>query len=79
MRLLLDDYETNAQDGEYYHDYYKRMGNKHFYAFLKPLGDLTSATPDEYIDWGEDHNFILHTSVGECAGVIIDSGSHIVL
>jgi sulfite reductase (ferredoxin) len=72
LRLLLDDYETNALEGEYYHDYYKRMGNKHFYGFLKPLGDTTNVTPDEYIDWGEDHNFILHTSVGECAGVIID-------
>jgi len=29
-------------------------------------------TPDEYIDWGQDKNFILHTAVGECAGVMID-------
>jgi sulfite reductase (ferredoxin) len=72
LRLLLNDYETNAKDGEYYHDYYKRLGQKYFYAILKPLGDLTTVTPTDYIDWGEDHNFILHTSVGECAGVIID-------
>jgi len=39
---------------------------------LKPLGDLTNITPEEYIDWDEDHNFILHTATGECAGVIID-------
>jgi sulfite reductase (ferredoxin) len=72
IRLLLNDYEANGFDGEYYHDYYKRLGKNHFYALLKPLGDLTTVVPTDYIDWGEDHNFILHTSVGECAGVIID-------
>ena len=72
LRLILDDYETNANEGEYYHDYYKRMGQKHFYGFLKPLGDTTNTTPVEYIDWGQEQNFVLHTAVGECAGVIID-------
>lgn len=72
LRMLLDDYETNALEGEYYHDYYKRLGRNHFYGMLKPLGDVTATSPIEYIDWGEEHNFILHTAVGECAGVIID-------
>jgi sulfite reductase (ferredoxin) len=72
LRLILDDYETNAQEGEYYVDYYKRLGQKHFYGFLKPLGDVTNTLPLEYIDWGQENNFVLHTSVGECAGVIID-------
>jgi sulfite reductase (ferredoxin) len=72
LRLLLNDYETNSLDGEYYHDYYKRMGQKHFYGFLKPLGDTTTVTPTDYIDWGQEQNFHLHTSVGECAGVMID-------
>jgi sulfite reductase (ferredoxin) len=72
LRLILDDYENNANEGEYYHDYYKRMGQKHFYGFLKPLGDTANTTPLEYIDWGQENNFVLHTSVGECAGVIID-------
>jgi len=72
LRLLFNDYETNSHDGEYYHDYFKRMGRNHFYTFLKPLGDLTTLVQEDYIDWGEDHKFILHTAVGECAGVIID-------
>jgi sulfite reductase (ferredoxin) len=72
LRLLLDDYEHNAFDGEYYHDYFKRQGNKYFYAILKPLGDLTTLEQVDYIDWGQDENFILHTAVGECAGVMID-------
>jgi sulfite reductase (ferredoxin) len=72
LRLLLTDYETNSLDGEYYHDYFKRLGRIHFYQLLKPLGDITTTTPEEYIDWGQEHNFILHTAVGECAGVMID-------
>lgn len=72
LRLLLDDYEANSHDGEYYHDYFKRMGRNYFYTFLKPLGDLTTLEQNDYIDWGEKHKFVLHTAVGECAGVIID-------
>ncbi len=72
LRLLLTDYEANAFDGEYYHDYFQRLGRNHFYTLLKPLGDITNTSPIEYIDWGQDNNFILHTAVGECAGVIID-------
>lgn len=72
LRLLLNDYETNSLEGEYYHDYFIRMGRNHFYTFLKPLFDITTVTPQDYIDWGEERNFILHTAVGECAGVMID-------
>lgn len=79
LRVLLDDYETNAFDGEYYHDYYKRLGQKHFYALLKPLGDMTSLEPLDYIDWGQEENFVLHTTVGECAGVMIDLVSTLLL
>lgn len=72
LRLLLNDYEANGLPGEYFHDYFLRMGRMHFYTFLKPLGDMTTLVPTDYIDWGEEHNFVLHTAVGECAGVMID-------
>lgn len=72
LRLLLDDYEEKALEGEYFHDYYKRLGRNYFYTLLKPLGDLTILAPLDYIDWGQEQNFVLHTAVGECAGVIID-------
>lgn len=72
LRVLLTDYEENSTDGEYYHDYFKRLGRNHFYQLIKPFADMTSVAPDEYIDWGQDRNFVLHTAVGECAGVIID-------
>lgn len=72
LRLLLDDYEENSLEGEYYHSYFARRGRNHFYTLLKPLSDVTSAAPEEYIDWGKDTNFVLQTAVGECAGVVID-------
>jgi len=72
LRLLLDDYETNGLEGEYFHEYYKRLGRNYFYTMLKPLADLAVLTPADYIDWGQEENFVLHTAVGECAGVIID-------
>ncbi|MEJ0033641.1 MAG: HEPN domain-containing protein [Bacteroidota bacterium] len=72
LRILLNDYEKNADEGEYYHEYFKRKGDKYFYAMLKPLAELSELTQEDYIDWGEDHKFKLQTAVGECAGVIID-------
>ena len=72
LRILLNDYEANSVDGEYYHTYFQRRGRTHFYALLKPLGDLTTVVPTDYIDWGQDANFVLQTAVGECAGVMID-------
>ncbi len=79
LRLLLNDYDTNGFEGEYYHDYFQRLGRNHFYTLLKPLGDITQTVPVEYIDWGQERNFVLHTAVGECAGVIIDLVSTLLL
>jgi len=72
LRILLTDYEQNAYEGEYYHDYFKRQGDKYFYGLLKPLQDTVDLAPEFYVDWGEEHKFKLQTAVGECAGVIID-------
>lgn len=72
LRALLDDYETHAQDGEYYKDYFKRQGKMYFYNLLKPLANLNDVIETDYIDWGQEQNFFVQTAVGECAGVIID-------
>jgi sulfite reductase (ferredoxin) len=72
LRTLLDDYDTHAQEGEYYKDYFKRQGKMYFYNLLKPLADLNDVIDTDYIDWGQEHNFFVQTAVGECAGVIID-------
>lgn len=72
LRLLLSDYEANALEGEYFHEYYRRLGRNYFYTMLKPLADLAALKPSDYVDWGQEDHFVLHTAVGECAGVIID-------
>lgn len=73
LRLLLTNYEENSTEGEYFHNYYARMGGrKYFYDVLKPLADVSETTPLEYIDWGGEDKYKLETAVGECAGVIID-------
>ncbi|WP_343701501.1 nitrite reductase [Chitinophaga sp.] len=72
LRTLLYDYETNAKNGELFHDYYDRNGEKYFYELLKPLADLTAVKDDDFIDWGKEDTFATAIGVGECAGVMID-------
>lgn len=72
LRVLLEDYDNNKQEGEYFADYYWRQGKMYFYALLKPLADTETLTQDDFIDWGSEDAFAVHKAVGECASVIID-------
>ncbi|MFY0651457.1 MAG: HEPN domain-containing protein [Cyclobacteriaceae bacterium] len=72
LRHLLDDYQENRNDGEYYADYYRRQTKDYFYQMLKPHADQSTLQPSDYIDWGKAEQFVVETEVGECAGVIID-------
>jgi sulfite reductase (ferredoxin) len=72
LRTLLQDYETNAFEGEYYNDYFRRRGDKYFYSLLKPLTDLSTLENSDYIDWDHDEPFQTEVGVGECASVLID-------
>ncbi len=72
LRTLLNDYEANAFEGEYYNDYFLRQGNKYFYSMLKPLADLTTVVSSDYIDWDHEEPFQTEVGVGECASVLID-------
>lgn len=72
LRTILNDYETNSAEGEYFNSYYDRQGEKYFYALLKPLTDLSSVVDSEFIDWGQSDQFQTEIGVGECASVIID-------
>ncbi|AHM62511.1 ferredoxin--nitrite reductase [Flammeovirgaceae bacterium 311] len=72
FRLILDDYDANASEGEYFNDYVARKGKMHFYGLLKPLADLNKLVPSDYVDWGHDENFIPEIGMGECAGVSYD-------
>ena len=72
LRVLLNNFEENAQDGEYFHEYYDRQGEKYFYNLLKPIADLTTLVDSDFIDWGATDSFATEIGVGECAGVMID-------
>ncbi len=72
LRVLLNNYEENATEGEYFNDYYDRQGEKYFYTLLKPIADLSTLVPDDFIDWGHTEKFETEIGVGECASVIID-------
>jgi len=72
LRSILNDYEDNATEGEYFNDYYRRQGKQYFYAMLKPLADPKTFTDDEFFDYGQDQHFTPEIGVGECAGVMYD-------
>lgn len=72
LRNLLNDYEKNSLEGEYFNSYYDRLGKNYFQQLLRPLTNLSTIREDDYIDWGNEEEFKTHVGVGECAGVIID-------
>ncbi len=72
VRLLLDDYSAYEAEEEYFNRYYQHHGKRYFYDLLKPLADLETLAPDDYIDWGEELTFTPEIGVGECAGVMYD-------
>jgi sulfite reductase (ferredoxin) len=72
LKRVLDDYEANSTEGETFHDYYDRQGKDYFYQMLKPVADLTTLVPEEFVDWGHVENYHTAIGVGECAGVMID-------
>jgi sulfite reductase (ferredoxin) len=72
LRSILNDYETNAEEGEYFNDYYRRQGKHYFYAMLKPLADTKTFSDDDFFDYGQEEHFIPEIGVGECAGVMYD-------
>ena len=73
VRAILDHYQTNANEGEYFNHYYERIGGKKlFYTLLKPLAETESLVDTDLMDWGQDHLYKQAIGVGECAGVILD-------
>ncbi|GAB3810822.1 nitrite/sulfite reductase [Pontibacter rugosus] len=67
LRYVLNDYQAKKQEGERFNAYYDRNGKDYFYQLLKPLTDLTTLTPDDFIDWGHQNDFQPAIGVGECA------------
>ncbi|MEZ5001518.1 MAG: nitrite/sulfite reductase [Chitinophagales bacterium] len=78
VRRVLDDYEDQANDGEYFNAYYTRQGKKYFYDLLKDLGHKDSIAGQDFIDWGHNEEYVQEIGVGECAGVSYDMVSTII-
>ncbi len=72
LRWLINDYEANNAEGEYFNNYYRRRGKDYFYQLLKPLANLEKLSPLDFVDWGRSEDFQTAIGVGECAGVMID-------
>jgi len=72
LRMLLNDFGDQREEGEYFSHYYLRKGEKYFYHLLKPLTDLTTLVNDDFVDWEQEEKFETAIGIGECAGVKID-------
>lgn len=72
LRWLLDDFDTNSENGETFLKYYLRKETDYFYQNLKGYADITTLTPKDFMDWGTDVTYEKAIGVGECAGVTID-------
>ncbi len=72
LRTILNDYSAKQDTYNSFLDYYDDMGKDYFYQLLKPIADQETVTVDEFIDWGQNEEFIRAIGVGECAGVVID-------
>lgn len=72
VRTLLNDYEENATEEEYFNAYFRRRGKRYFYDILKHIADVKTLRDEDYQDWGKVDDFVPEIGVGECAGVMMD-------
>ncbi len=79
LRIILDDFEKNAEKGEKFVAYYDRQGQMYFYEILKPLAGTEDVVDADFIDWGNEKPYVKAVGVGECAGVVIDLVSTLLL
>lgn len=71
LRVLLNDFDQNA-NGLDFLSYYDQQGQIYFYELLKELGDATTVTESDSVDWGHNEAYAVAVGVGECAGAMID-------
>jgi len=69
LRLILNDYALSEKS---FLDYYDEKGERYFYDLLKPLSGTENLLETDYLDWGHTRQYEKAVGVGECAGVVID-------
>jgi sulfite reductase (ferredoxin) len=72
VRSLLDNYQQYMLVDENFNDFFKRMGEKHFYTLLKPLGELKEVEQFHLTDWGNEKAYETKIGIGECAVPMMD-------
>lgn len=72
LRAILNDYSAKGEPYGSFLNYYDGLGKDYFYQLLKPIADQETVTNEDFIDWGQNEEFIRAIGVGECAGVVID-------
>lgn len=76
FRALINNYNENKTEGEYYNNYYQRQvaGDKlYFFTLLKPFTVLPDEIPTDFLtDWGDKEQYVKEVGIGECAGVVLD-------
>ena len=77
LRTVLIDFEQHQLPLETFADYFLRVGDRYHYDLLQPHVD--GDAPDLFVDWGGDQAFQPEIGVGECAGVVIDLVSTLLL
>lgn len=78
VSALLEDFEDGANLDEHFTEYVLRKGKKYFYDLLKHLADKDSLVDTDFLDWGQEKEYVQAIGVGECAGVAYDMLSAIV-
>ncbi|MDE2900274.1 MAG: hypothetical protein OXN15_04530, partial [Chloroflexota bacterium] len=70
IKLIVDDYVENRNDGEIFNDYVDRIGAASYEDLLKPVStvpELGRETIHYYIDWNRDVLYKVERGEGECA------------
>ncbi len=78
LRIILDDFENNGEENEYFNTYFWRLGKRYFYDLLKPLAAIETIVDTDLVDWGHSDTYKQAIGVGECAGVSYDMVSAII-
>lgn len=67
VRQILAFYQQDRQPGESFGSWVTRTPDKAIVECLRPLVEVTNATEDIFLDWGDTETFSLKLGRGECA------------
>ena len=77
LRTVLIDFEKHQLPHETFADYFLRVGDRYHYNLLQE--HVEGESDELFLDWGSDQPFKPEIGVGECAGVVIDLVSTLLL